>query len=359
MGEATESKILRRLRSAGGIEVRRGTKGELLITVLGGKPIPLLLEIKHRYSDDVLDQVKALTRDPSRAAVALVVPKLSPRRREQLRAREVSWIEYTTGFVHVRAPGLAIDLSEEPSRDAGVSRPALPSLAGKAGVVVEALIGLARSRETVSQPEVAELCGSTQAWTSIVFRALVESKAMEVIGAGPRKEWRPNVERILDLWIDQGGPAPRETGMYVWARNTDHLLERIGALGSARLEYALGGVAAANLHEPTLATTPTPTVWIPVANPPEDAARQLSGEVVNSGANLTVWQAAGDPALRLAKRLGTWRVAPDDPVRELSVVSPARAAVEAIRAPGRGPEVGQRLRESIIRSAARRRNARG
>jgi hypothetical protein len=147
--------------------------------------------------------------------------------------------------------------------------------------------------------------------------------------------------------------------MYVWARNTDDLLQRIGALDSARLDYALGGVAAANLHEPTLATTPTPMVWIPVANPPEDAARLLSGEVVNSGANLIVWQAAGDPALRLAKRLGTWRVAPDDLVRGLSVVSPARAAVEAIRAPGRGPEVGQRLRESIIRGAARRRNARG
>ena len=359
MGEATESKVLRRLRSAGGIEVHRGTQGELLVSVLSGEPISLLLEVEHRYSDEALERFEALTRKPSRAAIALVVPRLSPHRREQFRARELSWIEYETGFVRVRAPGLAIDLPEEPSRDAGVSRPALPSLAGKAGVVVEALIGLARFHETVSQPEVAELSGSTQAWTSIVFRGLVESEAMEVIGAGPRKKWRPDVERLLDLWIAQGGPAPQETGIYVWTRSTQDLLQRLGALDRAQIEYALGGVAAANFHEPTLTSTPTPTVWIPVASPPEDAARQLSGEVVDSGANLTLWQATGDPALRLARRLETWREAAGDPVRGLSVVSPARAAVEAITAPGRGPEVGQRLRESIIRNATRGRNAGG
>ena len=322
---------------------------------MGGPEISLVLEVKHRFSDSAMEQVERLA-ERERSAVVLVVPKLSPKRRQELLARGFSWIEYSTGFTHVRAPGLAIDLPEErtPSDEGG--RDVIPSLAGKAGTVVEALIELAQRHEQVSQPDVAEMSGSTQAWTSVIFSALVTAGALEVRGAGPRKVWCPDVERLLDLWVERGGPTPERTDLYAWARSTEDLLERLHTLGGMGVKYAIGGVAAADLHEPVLTSIPLVCVWIPVAVPPEEAARALDAQIVESGANLAFWQAKGDPSLRLADRLGRWREESAPRFRELAVVTPSRAVVETMGAPGRGREVAERLREKILRQTKGRRN---
>jgi hypothetical protein len=352
-GKAVEDAVLRRLRSAGGVNVWAGSKTDLRVSVMGAEPVTLVLQVKHRLSDEVLQQVAALQENLEHPVV-LVVREISPKRRDELRFRNISWIEYGTGVAHLRAPGLAIDLPEEPSRTAVAEARVVPNLAGKAGVVVEALLELAQEREYVTQPEVAKLSGSTQAWTSKVFGRLVEAGALDVFGAGPQKEWRPRAEALLDLWVKDGGPAPMSTALYVWARSAEHLVGRLMQLDLAQVRYAIGGVTAGNLHEPTLSSPPVPNVWIPAATPPEQVARSLGGEIVVTGANLIVWQAPGDPALRLAKKLAYWRVPAQHEIANLSVVTPARAVVECMHAPGRGPEVGERLRQEILdRSTAR------
>lgn len=343
-----EDAVRRRLRAAGGVQVLpRSDQEDLRISVMGAEPVTLVLEVKHRISDEAVHQIEALQRRV-RNPVVLVVRDLSAKRRDELRSRSLSWIEYGTGVVHLRAPGLAIDLPEDLTGTRDTEATGLPSLAGKAGVVVEALLELAREREYVTQPEVAELSGSTQAWTSRVFSGLVVAGALDVLGAGPNKEWRPRVEALLDLWVRDGGPAPTSTGLYVWARSPEHLLGRLAELDQARARYAIGGVVAGDLHEPTLSAPPAPNVWIPAADPPQDFARSLSGDVVDAGANLTVWQAPGDPALRLARSLAHWRTAAKPELSILSVVTPGRAVVECMQAPKRGPEVGEKLRERLV-----------
>lgn len=167
----------------------------------------------------------------------------------------------------------------------------LPRLSGKAGIVVEAVVEVGRRQELVSQPEIAELSGSTQAWTSRVFGELVREGALEVVGRGPAKEWRPNLDldELLRLWIADGGPSPAVTGMYLWARTPSELVRAMGRIGENDLPYAIGGVAAADLHEPTLTSVSAVNVWVPLSTPPEGLAPRLGAELVDSGANVLIW----------------------------------------------------------------------
>ena len=249
--------------------------------------------------------------------------------------------------------GYRILRSISPSHPPGTKtgQTSLPRLSGKAGIVVEALIEVGRRQELVSQPEIAELSGSTQAWASRVFRELVREGALEVVGRGPAKEWRPKLDDLLRLWISDGGPSPAVTRMYLWTRTPSELLRAMGQIGKDGLPHAIGGVAAADLHEPTLTSVPLVNVWIPLSTPPEGIAAGLGAELVDSGANLLIWQAPGDPALRLAGPLDGWRSDAPEGFGPLSVVTPSRAAVEALQGTGRGPEVGENLRRRLVENA--------
>lgn len=89
-------------------------------------------------------------------------------------------------------------------------------------------------------------------------------------------------------------------------------------------------MAAADLHEPTLSSMPLVSVWIPACVPPAKIAMHLNAELLESGANVFLWQASGDPALRLAGPLRRWRGDAPEGLGHLSVVTPARAVVEAV-----------------------------
>ena len=348
MMRRVEEAVVRRLRGAGGVDVRTGATTDLLISVADGQPVGADLKIRHRFSESTFDEFEAAA-DTSRRQVILVVPSLAPKRRTEARRRHLSWIEYETGVVHVRLAGLAIDLPEETPEATAVASARLPSLAGKAGIVVEAVLELALSSEYVEQAEVAELAGSTRAWTSKVFSALINADAMEVTGRGPRKRWRPHPRPLLELWVRDGGPSARATGLYVSARSPEQLLERLAATSAVRGRYAVGGAAAADLYEPTLTSRPKTTVWIPAAVPAEHLADELGGgEVVDSGANVVAWQAHGDPALRLSRQLASWRGTTEGGLGRLFLVSPARAVVESIHAAGRAEDVGENLRHVLL-----------
>lgn len=345
MASRAEEVTLRRLREVGGLEVSTGTTTDLSISVGGGRRVGVDLKVGRRFSS--LAELEAL-QAASRRPVIVAVPALPPKRRAEARKTGLSWIEYDTGLVHLRLPGLAVDLPEErsfaPRRDRD-----LPSLAGKAGVIVEAVLELAQKSEHVEQADVAALARSTRAWTSRVFAALTEAQAMEVTGAGPKKRWRPRPGRLLELWEQDGGPEPRATGLYVSARSTEQILGRLASVRTTGGLYAVGGASAADLYEPTLTSQPTPTIWVRAATPPIQLADELGGgEVVDSGANVIAWQATGDPALHLSRQLATWRATTSEGLGSLFLVSPARAVVEAARGAGRAREVGENLRHSLL-----------
>jgi len=343
----TSQRALERLRKAGGIQADL-VADELRIGVMGAEPTRLAMELVARPSEQDLERLLPRLAGANRPAV-LVTRELAARRRQEMRRSNVSWIEYGTGFVHIRAPGLAVDLPEDPAlRLAEDEDRGVPSLAGKAGIIVEVLIELAESEPLVRQPRVAELAGVTQAWTSRVFSALVEADALEEIGAGPRKWWRPRVAALLDLWTRNGEALPRVTPLYVWARSPKELLGRFLELDDAGIPYAIGGVAAADIYAPTLTAAPDPEMWIPADIPADAVAQALDGSIIESGANAAIWQVPGDPALRRARPFGAWEELRDDDIRELRLVSPGRAVIEAATGPERAPEVAELLRDELL-----------
>lgn len=345
-----DERALKRLRQAGGLQVDQ--EGDVLVVrVMGSSPVRLRVDNRARISDAELESVVSRDRAQDEPRI-LVTRELAPRRRERLVAHDASWVEYGTGVVHLRAPGIAVDLPEDPGyvqTRRGASQ--LPRLEGKAGIIVEVLIESTEDDDLVEQPVVARVADSNQGWVSQIFSALVAAGALEEVGSGPRKRWRPRVEELLDLWIQDGGPTPQITPLYVWSRGPEDLLHRLAGLGAQAPTVAVGGVVAADLYVPTLTERPDPEVWIPAATPPEALARALDGEVVESGANLWVWQASGDPAPQRARRLGSWaKVGP--PLDRLRVVSPPRAVLEAARGRGRASEVSERLRAELVTRAA-------
>ena len=341
-----EDKIIRRLREAGGIVVSRSGESALEITIEEGLPTQITLEIKNRLSTmDLPHLIDKLSREGHHV---LAIPGLSPSRRDALRQANVSWIEYTTGLVHLRAPGLAIDLPTTNQKHVPRTSRILPSLSGKAGLIVEALIEAACSNPVVRQPQIAARTGSTQAWVSRVFRTLVEHDALMIIGSGPRKAWRVKGDVLIDIWVQAGGTkAESPVDLYLWTRHERHLLEQLLTLSEQTFPYAIGGVMAADLYEPTLTGRSHADIWMPASMPAQQLALALQAELVESGGNVTLWHASGDPALKLRSPLSDWRTLTDEPWGQLMVVSPARAIAEASSAGGRGPEVASRLQEAL------------
>jgi hypothetical protein len=93
-------RVEQRLLAAGGLEVRPGEPGDLVVSIKGTETI-LSLEVKHRLTDEVLDRIERWPAEQRRRTV-LVVPALSLKRRHEFRFRDVSWIEYQIGLVHIR-----------------------------------------------------------------------------------------------------------------------------------------------------------------------------------------------------------------------------------------------------------------
>jgi Mn-dependent DtxR family transcriptional regulator len=341
-----EDWIVRRLRDAGGIKVERRGKVDLMLSALDGPPVAIELKKMHRLTEDEVKHfVQQEASRQARVRTVVATRRLTPAARARLKQAGLSWIEYATGRVHIRAPGLAIDLPEDGGfeRDSGATGSSLsvPGLAGKAGLVVEALLLLARESDWVKQPDVARLAGVTQAWASKVLKSLVAAGAVTMKGAGPKKEWRMDSASLLDLWEQDGGTKPEiVTGLYVWARHESDLLHKIRTLHEEGLRYAIGGVVAADLYEPTLTSRPKPEVWLAASVSPSEVAEALKGEIVPSGSNLVLWQTSGDPALRLSQEDG------------LRLVSKPRAYVESTWGKGRAADVAEKLRQSVIGALA-------
>lgn len=347
-----DDRVMKRLRQAGSLEVE-GYGDELRLSVLGGPVARFRIAKRARLSDEELEELVSASHGGM--PTLLVTRVLTPQRRNRLVAHDLSWVEYGTGVVHLRAPGFAVDLPEAPMHGDSDAHPdALPSLAGKAGVVVEVLLELAtkggdsgpeEDRGLVEQSTVARLSESNQGYVSRIFSSLVRLEALEEVGSGPYKKWRVKPDDLLDLWIQDGGPSPEVTPLFVWARSRQHLLRKLAALDSEMIPYAVGGVVAADLYMPTLTERPDPEVWISAALPPSALARALEGEVIESGANMWVWQAPGDPSLARAQALESrGKAERSDGLKALRLVSPPRAVVETTRGRGRAPDVAERLR---------------
>jgi hypothetical protein len=147
---------------------------------------------------------------------------------------------------------------------------------------------------------------------------------------------------LLDRWAEEENGPELVADVYAYANRPAALHNKIKALAGEKIDYAVGGVTAANIWAAHLSEEP-PIVdlWISARESVDDVARVLEGTVLNKGArgaNVRLWQTKGDPALRKKGAVVY------DLSTSLAAVSWARAYVEAYRSPGRGREVADYLR---------------
>lgn len=281
----------------------------------------------------------------------IATTRLAPRTRALLRDADLSWLERETGRCRLYAPGLLVDVVVDPDLDRengarSKARPAVPRslLRGRSGLIAEALLRRAHD-DPVTLSELAETTSLSRGLVSRLLARLTGLGILEAHGRAPHKVWvLSDPGALLDRWAAEERKNPEEVrGLSVWSRTPEEFLDRLTALDDKRFPYALGGVAAANLYAPTLTVTPQPDVWIPADVPATELARQLGGEVVESGANARVLQTAGDVALHLAQKLPSKHMQGSG----LTVVSPYRAYVEARSTTGRGPDAADALRRVL------------
>ena len=158
------------------------------------------------------------------------------------------------------------------------------------------------------------------------------------------------LERCLRLGLlRNGGPREFPVCTSIAARLQIYLPNFLNWV-ELKFQWAVSGLSAANLYAPTLNTAPDPTIWIDANHTVTEIASLLGGEIVDKGANLQVWQSAGNFSLfNLAPWLGKGE--PNIPVAPgmLNIVSEPRAYVETASLPGRAPDVAQNIRERLLK----------
>lgn len=249
------------------------------------------------------------------------VEKLSAVQRRELAAAGISWIERKTGFLHLDQPPYYVHDLGMPAGDdyslvskAGGSRPTL--LIGLSGRCAETLILWAEAQRKASDggvsPEMtsallAELSGVSLPLANKVLNRLGREGVLEPLQKKQRVfSWSiPDPFRVLDLWADEDSRAPSTTGAYVWALSSHDLLKRLIEIDAITKNWALGGLAAANLYAPILTVDPQPEVWIPDALSVAEVVGALGGSIVKEGANINFRQMARDSWMQHSTRIGS------------------------------------------------------
>lgn len=358
-GEASPSWVLQALRSVPGLAAKPGADRNsiAIMTGRGGRGsffrVRSIPAVSQERARELADAMRAQGTSSLSVGVLVATRQLAEATRTILRSAGVSWVERLTGVCRVVGPGLLIEIRDKEGRARDLGVLVRARFRDRSGWLPEYILD-AGPRERVLLTDAAKQAGISPALASRLLRRLTELKIFEAHGAGPRRWWSlVDPGALLDLWSNEERDKPAQTtGLYVWSRSAASLYERLPELGSAGIDWALAGTAAANLWAPTLTTYPDPAVWVPASIPASEIAKTLGGENVEKGANLQVWQSQGDIGLRHVR---DWRSATAGSARlpGLRLVSRPRAYVEAFRKNGRSADVAQKLRENLLKHDTR------
>lgn len=339
--------VLRLLHDIRGVDARPGpTPGSLEVAVNHGNPATFDVRYIPVLSQERIAQLLQEWHHDWYSGYSLpflATRYLSDASRDFLRKSDVSWVEQETGTCRIIAPGLLVDTKSEHWRPARAPAPARGLIRGRSGLIVEALLTKFRNSD-VKLSMLSEAVDVSRPLVSRVLTRLTELRLITNLGAGPNSYWRiSDVGGLLDLWTSEERKPPQTASLYVYARNSRALYEKLVLLNNTKIRWAVGGVAAANLYAPTLTSDPEPTIWIDSWVPAKDIAAALAGEVVETGANVYIWQSENNFALRHAGQNGSMVIT------GLNLVSEPRAFVESSMLKSqRALEVSQNLRQRII-----------
>jgi len=240
------------------------------------------------------------------------------------------------GNVHIQLPGLLIHLEGSSRRQSSAgTRP--PRLSGKSGVIAQAL--LIHLNRAWHINDLAEEADVSVGLVHRVLNRLEDEKVVTTEGTGPKKVRRVvDPPALLDLWAEEEKSRPIRSHGFVLAQTPQQLIERVGSgLERAKIDHALTGAAAANLIAPFVTAVPIVELWATALASLDELYKQIGGEIVGDGANVTFLQEKDDtPLVFREKRKGQW------------VSNRFRIYVDLLGDPRRGREQAKHFRREAI-----------
>jgi len=293
------------------------------------------VEFKQRANAASAWQLVHYARAHPEIPLILVAGESTAESRAILRRHGVAVVD-GLGNAHIEVPGLLLHL-EGSSRGRSYRRARPPRLAGKAGVIAQALL-LHPNRPW----HIKDLTREAAVSAGLAHRVLGRLEAENIVateGTGP-KTVRTVVDStaLLDLWAEEEKSRPTRTPGYVLAQTPRQLIGKVATgLQQAEIEHALTGAAAASLIAPFVTALPIVEVWVTAMAAADKLQIHLGGEQVQDGANVIVLQQSDDTPLAFREqRVGAW------------VSNPFRIYVDLLRDPRRGSEQAQHLRREVI-----------
>ncbi len=281
----------------------------------------------------------------SRSEPLLVVAKTTTSiAREILEAHGIAYVD-AAGNAAIDLPGLHVrtgSLARSASFTAGAviasapGVPASPRLAGKAGLIAQALILEPERAWTLDA--MAERAGVSSALAHRVFSRLERMTVLAADGRGPRKTRRvASAAALLDLWAEEAvEPRERRTPAYALLRG-DGTREVSSRLTKHALAHAVTGVAAAARRVAVLTSVLVTEVRVEAARTPAEIAAAADARLVEEGANIVFVQGPDDAELRFRREVeGVW------------LAAETRVYLDALRDPRRGAEQAREYRSQVF-----------
>ena len=344
-GDQLEATALQLLRNVPGVqavetEVRVGHDRRVDGVIrFQGNRIPVIFEVKRHANVaaawQLIDHARHL--GTGTYAYVLIAGETTVEARKLLADHGIGLID-GLGNAHVELPGILVHIEQSVRRTPKQDRTGTPRLAGKAGVVAQALL-----REPQRAWKVADAAQIARVSTGLAHRVLARLESEDVMtakGTGPQRVRHvANPTVLLDLWAEetQAEKRRRALGYVVGRTPEDRLLHIVGLLNFAGIPYAVTGAAAATRTAPLITAIPIMEVWLPAARPTNDLFEAVDAQPVTEGANLVLLQAKDDTALAFTRT--------QDGVE---IVNVFRLYADLRRDPRRGREQADNLRQEVI-----------
>jgi len=263
--------------------------------------------------------------------------------REILESHGIGYVD-ATGNAAIDLPGLHVRTgslvrSGSFTASAEIAPPrssASPRLAGKAGLIAQALILEPQRAWTLNA--MAERAGVSTALAHRVFSRLERVTVLAADGRGPRKTRRvASPGALLDLWAEEAvEPKEQRTAAYALMRG-DGARAVSQRLAERDLLHAVTGVAAAARRVAFLTSILVTEVRVTAARTPAEVAAAADARLVEEGANLVFVQGPDNAELRFRREVeGVW------------LAAETRVYLDALRDPRRGAEQAREYRSQVF-----------
>jgi hypothetical protein len=305
----------------------------------------LVLRVEQKAHVDPVIAHSIEDRNVGRREPLLVVARTTTAgAREILESHGIGYVD-AAGNAAIDLPGLhvrtgSLTRSGSFTADAVIvpaaSAPALPRLAGKAGLIAQALILEPERAWTLDA--MADRAGVSTALAHRVFTRLERATVLAADGRGPRKTRRvASPAALLDLWAEEAiEPKERRTPAYALIRG-DGAQAVSQRLAERDLLHAVTGVAAASRRVAFLTSVMVTEVRVTASRTPAEVAAAADARLVEEGANLVFVQGADDAELRFRREVeGVW------------LAAETRVYLDALRDPRRGAEQAREYRNQVF-----------